>query len=104
MDIILFFGLAINLFAQLLRKGQKHIDFYKEINLIDGNESFAKTFLLGAFFKYPMVVIPFVENFEDLNENEKRSYKKLKLQTNILWFSILLFVGFFFYVFMFYEK
>ena len=103
MDVALFFGLTINLFVQLLRKGQMHMALYKELKIIDENESYGKTALTGTFFKYPMTVIPFVERFEGLKEEESKYYKKLKSQNYILWISILSFVGFFVYVFVFYE-
>jgi len=103
MEVIIFFGLIINLFIQFTRKGHMHIRLYKELNLVDKDEDYAGTFLTGTFYKYPLAALPYVEKFENLGERVGSLYKKLKLQLYVLWFSILAFIGFFIYIFTIFE-
>ena len=104
MDLYVFFGLLINLFVQLARKGQAHLEFYKVRGVIEIGESYARTALTGSFYKYPMVMLPFIERYNNLTGDESTAYKKLKVRNRILLVSILALIGFFVYVFLQYES
>lgn len=100
---MIFFGLTINFFVQLIRKGQMHINLYRKMNLVDDDVNHIKTYLTGTFYKCPLAMVPYVEKFENLSEDEEALYEKLKFQLFILWVSILALVGFFVYVFINYK-
>lgn len=103
MDILILFGLFINLFIQLFKKGHLHLSLYKQLNMIDEGESLVTTALTGSFYKYPMTILPFIEKIENLKGDDLQAYNILKKQNTSLRISILSIAVFFVVIYFYYK-
>lgn len=87
----LFLFLLLNFGVQVFRKGQIHLRFLNSLsaNPFVKNDSFLIIFILGQFYKYPMLILPFSKRYVDLGSAQDILYRKLKYRIILVWLSLL---------------
>ena len=89
---IFFLLLAGNLIFRFIKKGGSHMKLLKYLNLANSKDSYSNTFMTGTFYKYPTLMIPYIERFENLEGESLKLYIHAKSQLRLLWYSIFLLV------------
>jgi hypothetical protein len=93
--LILFALLMINVAYQYIAKSSLHFSLLKKLELIGSDENLLVTFMTGTFYKYPSVIFPYVESFENLEGEKLIIYKKVKRSIRNLWLAIILLITYF---------
>ena len=86
--------LILNVLIQFIIKGSSHVKLLKMLGYAK-NDSFSSMFVLGSFYKYPTVILPFIERIDCDTEETKKQYQKVKKQSRILLLSLILSVLYF---------
>lgn len=88
----LFFVLVFNLLYQWYMKGYYHFKFYRIMGIIKAsNETFLKILLTSTFYKYPLLMLPYISKYNSLNVEQKLIYSKVrrKIISGIISFLLL---------------
>ena len=80
--------LSVNLIYRFSKKGQAHMLLLKQLNIANSTDSYLKTFMTGTFYKYPTLMLPYLESYENLDGKDLEAYKKVKIELKLLWYSI----------------
>ena len=94
-----FYFLAINLFYQIYMKGYYHFEFYKLMGTVDErDESFDKIFLTSTFYKYPLLILPYIPKYKSLTQEQELAYFKVKRKIFSEVLALVMLVVYFFVV------
>lgn len=94
-ELIVFVLLMINIFYQHSMKGYYHLEFYKKMGVAEANdEDYLDLLLTSTFYKYPLLMVPYIPRYEKLDSQQQESYLKVKKKIRATIYSFLLIIVF----------